>query len=58
MYTGRSLPDTWNPERPPYYNPERSCPTQLRLVSKVQGLALRNPARQSSHTGGFLLVEL
>jgi hypothetical protein len=57
VYSGRSLSDTWNLERQLYWNPERSYPTEL--GSKVRGLAYRkhrNPGRQSSYTGGFLLV--
>jgi hypothetical protein len=27
VYTGRSLPDAWNPGCQLYWHPERSCPT-------------------------------
>jgi hypothetical protein len=57
VYTGRSLPHTWYPERQLFgilnaHNP-------LQLESKVQGLAYRihwRPERQSFHTGRFLLA--
>jgi hypothetical protein len=57
VYTGCSLPDTWNYERTLYWHPESTYP--VTLESSVRGLAHRkhwNPERQSSHTEGFLLV--
>jgi hypothetical protein len=50
VYTGRSLPDTWNPDRQLYLNPDRSYHTATGVLSAG------NPVRQSSHTVGFLLT--
>jgi hypothetical protein len=57
VYTGRSLPHTWYPER--QLIGILNTHTLLKLESKVLRLAQRthwNPGRQSSLTGGFLLV--
>jgi hypothetical protein len=52
VYTGRSLPHTWYPERQLFGI--LNAHTLLQLESKVPGLAHKKhwrPERQSSHTG-------
>jgi hypothetical protein len=57
VYTGRSLPHTWYPERQLFGT--RNTHTLLQLESKVRELAHKKhwrPERQPSHTGWFLLA--
>jgi hypothetical protein len=57
VYTWRSLPHTWYPDR--QFCGTRNAHTLLQLESKVRGLVHQKhwrPERQSSHTGWFLLV--
>jgi hypothetical protein len=57
VYTGRSLSDTWNPER--QLIGTLNAHSLLQLESKVRGMAYRihwRPERQSSHSGRFLLA--
>jgi hypothetical protein len=56
VYTERSLPDNWYPER--QLIETLSAHSTLQLESKVRGLALRTwrPELQSSHTGIFPLA--
>jgi hypothetical protein len=57
VYTGRSLPHTWYPDRQLFGILKAHI--LLLLESKVRRLAHRihwNPERQCSLTGGFLLV--
>jgi hypothetical protein len=57
MYTGRSLPHTWYPERQLIVT--LNSHTLLQRESKVRTLAHKKhwrPGRQSSHTGRFLLA--
>jgi hypothetical protein len=57
VYSGRSVSDTWNPER--QLIGTLTAQTLLQLESKVRGLAHRKhwrPERQSPHIGRFLLA--
>jgi hypothetical protein len=57
VYTGRSLPHTWYPERQLFGI--LNAHALLQLGFKVWGLAHRkhwHPERQPSHTGWFLLA--